>query len=198
MTGCIKPMQKDHAPDVAELHRIGIDTGFLSSLGPMFLRQLYEAVPSCPSGFGYVWQEPDGRVLGFIACAESTGKLYKQSLLRRGVLIALPLLRFLVRPSVIRRMYHTWRYPSQVGDDLPVAEVLSIVVSSDASGKGVGKALMKAAFEEFRRRGIAGAKVAVGANNEVANGFYRSCGFELAVTREHHGLPMNVYVSDLA
>ena len=108
-----------------------------------------------------------------------------------------PLLRFRVRPSVIKRMYHTLRYPSQVGDDLPVAEVLSIVVSSDASGRGVGKALIHAAFEEFRQRGIAKTKVAVGAENKVANCFYRTCGFELAVTRKHHGLPMNVYVSDL-
>jgi ribosomal protein S18 acetylase RimI-like enzyme len=197
MTERVKPMLKEHAADVAELHRVGIDTGFLSSLGSMFLRQLYKAVPSCPSGFGYVWQDVDGRVLGFIACAESTGNVYKQSLVRRGVLMAFPLLRFLVRPSVIKRMYHTWKYPSQVGGDLPVAEVLSIVVSSDAAGKGVGKALMRASLEEFRRRGIAKVKVAAGADNEAANGFYRSCGFELAVTREHHGLPMNVYVRDL-
>jgi ribosomal protein S18 acetylase RimI-like enzyme len=197
VSNCVTPMRKDHAAAVAELHRVGIDTGFLSSLGPMFLRQLYKAVPSCPAGFGYVWEEPDRGVLGFIACAESTGAIYKQSLLRRGVMMAFPLLRFMVRPSIIKRIYHTWRYPSQVGDDLPVSEVLSIVVSGDACGKGVGKALMTAAFEEFKRRGISKTKVAVGADNKVANGFYQSCGFALAVTRKHHGLPMNVYVRDL-
>ena len=193
MTDCIKPMRKDHAAAVAELHRLGISSGFLSSLGPMFLRQLYKAVPSCPAGFGYVWEEPDGHVLGFIACAESTGKLYKQSLLRRGVLMAFPLLRFVTRPSIIKRMYHTWRYPSQVGDDLPSAEVLSIVVSKNVCGKGVGKALMGAALGEFASRKIAEVKVAVGAGNEAGNKFYKKCGFELALTREHHGLPMNIY-----
>jgi RimJ/RimL family protein N-acetyltransferase len=40
-------------------------------------------------------------------------------------------------------------------------------------------------------------KVAVWAGNEPANAFYRKCGFELAVQREHHGLPMNVYVIDI-
>ena len=198
MTDSIKAMGKEHAAGVAELHRVGIDTGFLSSLGPMFLRQLYRSVPSCPAGFGYVSQEAQGPVQGFIACAESTGRLYKQSMLRRGLLMAFPLMRFMFRPSVIKRMYHTWRYPSQVGDDLPAAEVLSIVVSSDAGGKGVGKALMAAAFEEFKRRGIDVVKVAVGSDNEAANAFYRSCGFALAVTREHHGRPMNIYVADLS
>lgn len=193
----IQPMAKSHARAAAELHRKGIDTGFLSSLGPGFLTQLYKALPACPAGFGYVWEDSAG-VLGFVCCAESTGRAYKQSLLRRGVQMALPILRFLIRPSVIRRMIHTLRYPSQVGDELPAAEVLSIAVSADARGKGVGKALMEAAFEEFRRRGISQVKVAVWAGNETANRFYERCGYHLAVQREHHGLPMNVYVIDLS
>lgn len=193
----VKALNKTHAAAAAALHRGGIDTGFLSSLGPTFLTQLYKAIPACPAGFGYAWVEPDGQVLGFIACAQSVGALFKQALLRRGVGMALPLARFLVRPSVLRRMIHTLRYPSQVDETLPLAEVLSISVSDDARGKGVGKALMQAAFEEFARRGISSVKVAVGADNEVANAFYNRCGFTLAMTREHHGMAMNIYVIDL-
>ncbi len=36
-------------------------------------------------------------------------------------------------------------------------------------------------------------RVAVGADNVAANSYYRKCGFTLAVTCEHHGLPMNIY-----
>lgn len=193
MSNPVVPMTKKHASAAAELHRTGIDTGFLSSLGHGFLTQLYKAIPSCPSGFGFTWKEPSGEVLGFITCAESTGAVYKQSLIRRGALMAIPIIRFLIRPSVIRRIIHTLRYPSQVGDELPQAEILSIAVSANARGKGVGKALMTAAFEEFKRRGIKSAKVAVAASNETANKFYEKCGFKLALTREHHGLPMNIY-----
>ena len=75
--------------------------------------------------------------------------------------MALPILRFLLRPSVIRRLIHTLRYPSQVGDALPAAEVLSIAVSASARGKGVGKALIQAGFNELARRGISEVKVAV-------------------------------------
>jgi len=191
----VVPLNSSHARAAAELHRTGIDRGFLSSLGMGFLTQLYKAIPACPAGFGYVWQEKEGEVLGFIACAESTGKVYKQSLRRRGVLMALPILRFLLRPSVIRRLIHTLRYPSQVGDALPAAEVLSIAVSASARGKGVGKALIQAGFNELARRGISEVKVAVWDQNETANRFYQRCGFTLAVTREHHGLGMNVYVA---
>jgi ribosomal protein S18 acetylase RimI-like enzyme len=192
-TSQIVPMSKHHAATAAELHRRGIDAGFLSSLGQSFLKQLYLAVPRCRVGFCYVWEEPDCAVLGFIACAESTRALYKQALRRRGFWMALPLMRYMVRPSILRRMWHTWRYPSEVGDDLPAAEVLSIAVSGNARGKGVGKALMQAALAEFARRGIDKVKVAVWAGNDTANTFYRRCGFNLTLTRKHHGLPMNIY-----
>ncbi len=194
MNGIVTALEVPHARAVAELHRTGIQTGFLSSLGPMFLRQLYRALPGCPAGFGYVWVDQAGYVVGFIACAESVGRLYKQALRQRGLLMAIPLLRFMVRPSVIRRMWQTFRYPSSVGADLPQAEVLSVVVDPQGRGKGVAASLMEAALKSFADRGIAEVKVAVDANNHIADRYYRKCGFELAVTREHHGLPMNIYV----
>ena len=197
MDGKIIPMTKRHAKAAARLHRQGIDTGFLSSLGPMFLRQLYAAIPSCPSGFGFVMEDASGKVQGFVACGESPGKVYKQCLLRRGPMMAFPLIRFLFRPSVIKRIIQTLRYPAEVGEELPPAEVLSIAVSPDARGKGVGKALISAALEEFARRGADKVKVAVWAGNKGAIRFYEQCGFSLAAQRRHHGLPMNIYVAEL-
>lgn len=195
MSDHIRLMGKQDAAVAAELHRAGIHKGFLSSLGHGFLRQLYRAIPSCPSGFGFVWEGDDAKVLGFIACAESLDRLYRQALLRRGVLIALPLLRSLFRPKVIRRITKTLRYPSEVEKGLPAAELLSIVVSPEARGKGVGKALVAAAVEEFHRRGIEQFKVAVGPWNTSANKLYQRSGFRLALQRAHHdGRPWNVYV----
>lgn len=188
-------MTKAHAEAVADLHQSGIATGFLSSLGRTFLRQLYRAIPTCPAGFGFVWVEADN-VLGFIACAEDTGRLYKQALRRRGLWMAIPLIRFLCRPSVIRRMIQTLRYPSTCEADLPWAELLSIVVAERGRGRGIGRALVSAMGEECRGRGIARARVAVWTGNEPACRFYEQCGFVLAQTREHHGRPTNIYVID--
>lgn len=195
MSDCIGPLTKRHAHAVAALHQAGIQTGFLSSLGPCFLRQLYAAIGSCPAGFGSIWQEPDGQVLGFVACAESTGRLYKQAFLRRGLLMALPLIRFVFRPSVLKRIWETLRYPAETAEGLPQAEVLSIVVSENARGKGVGKALMEAAMDEFANRRIKRIRVAVWDGNEPANKFYQHCRFSLAMKRKHHGLDMNIYTS---
>jgi len=139
MADPVRPLEKRHAAAVAALHRLGIATGFLSSLGERFLRQMYAALPSAPAGFGCVWEEADGRVLGFVACAETTGRLYKQALLRRGVLMAGALLPRCFRPSVLRCLWETLRYPSDVGQNLPAAEVLSIAVTEEARGRGIGR-----------------------------------------------------------
>ncbi len=197
MVAGIEPLKPSHASDAAHLHLLGINTGFLSSLGQSFLCQLYKAVPVCPAGFGFVSLDETGRVNGFIACAESTGRLYKQAITRRGLCMAGPLLRFCLRPSVMRRMWQTLRYPSQVGDELPPAEVLSIAVDASNRGGGVGKRLMQAALDEFARRGVKDVKVAVWAENLPANAFYQRCGFHLAMQWTHHGLPMNIYCISL-
>lgn len=189
----IVPLEKRHARVAAELHRTAITTGFLSSLGSAFLGQLYKAVPSCSVGFGFVWEGSSGEVLGMVSCAESTGRLYRQCLKRRGLLMALTLLKHVLRPSAISRMMETLRYPSQAAEDLPAAEVLSVAVSENARGQGIGKALMNAAHDEFRRRGIDRVRVAVGGNNRAAKAFYRACGYDLVAERAHHGSPMSIF-----
>ena len=190
-------LDRSHAKQVAALHAEGIASGFLASLGQGFLTQLYAAIPACPAGFGFVALDEAGDVQGFIACASSTGTLYKQSLRRRFLPMAWPLLRFMLRPSVIKRMINTLRYPAEVGDAVPAAELLSIVITPALRGQGAGKALVAAATDEFRRRGIDRYKVAVWDQNEGANAFYKSCGFEFALAREHHGLGMHLYVRDV-
>ena len=196
VTGPIVPLAKRHAAAAARLHAGGIDDGFLSTLGQAFLKQIYQAVPTCPSSFGYVFEQ-HGQVLGFIACAESTASFYKQALKRRMLPMLWSLKRHVLHPLKVKRMWQTLRYPADVGRDLPAAEVLSIAVDEDARGLGVGKALAAAAIEELRRRGIDRLKVAVGAD-APAIAFYERCGFTFALQRAHHGLPMKVYVLDIA
>ncbi len=193
----VKPLHRGHAPLVAELHRSAIATGFLSSLGGTFLTRMYRAICGVDGAFGYVWEEPDGELLGFIACSENTGRVYKKALLRGGAGMAMSLAGHLLRPAPLRRIIQTLRYPARDPGLLPPAEVLSIAVSDKARGRGVGKALMAAALEEFARRRIPRIRVAVWAGNEGANRFYLKCGFTLAHTRDHHGLPMNIYVIEV-
>ena len=193
----ILPMSREHAAQVAALHRDGIHTGFLSSLGSRFLAELYAAIPAAPCGFGYVAVR-NGRVLAFVACAERLGRLYKQALRKRGVRMAWAMVPRVFRPSVFQRVIETLFYPARMEEKFPSAEVLSIVAVPEARGSGLAGELMRRAFDEFRRRGIPSVKVQVFAGNAGAKRFYEKCGFVLAGQKQHHENLLDIYVIDLA
>jgi ribosomal protein S18 acetylase RimI-like enzyme len=192
----ICPLTAGHAAQVAALHQAGIHTGFLSSLGPRFLTQLYAAIPATAAGFGFV-AESQGRVIGFIACAERLGAVYKQALRARGLRMALALFPAIFRWGVARRIVETLLYPSRLVDNYPAAEVLSVVVAPAARGLGAARDLMNQAFAEFRRRGIHQLKVQVWTENPAAKRYYEKCGFHLAGQMSHHENILDVYVISL-
>ena len=194
MDGCVRRMERGDALRAASLHKEGICKGFLSRLGRRFLTQLYKAVPACPDGFGYVYEDKQGKVLGFVACAMNTRRVYRQALRRRGLGMALALIKHFLSPRTIRGMVETLRYPDRHSENLPAAEVLSIALDPGWRRHGVGKRLMAAAMREFATKGIQDVKLTVAADNRPANNFYRTCGFDLATRSSHHGVATNVYV----
>jgi ribosomal protein S18 acetylase RimI-like enzyme len=193
--GLVRLTRADAAA-VGELHRSAIATSFLSSLGRGSSKHLYKAVLSSPSAFGFAWRGPDGRLLGYIACAQSTSEVYRQSLLRHGAMMVFWLLPRIWHISVLRRLWEI-RYPAEIPRELPQAEILSIAVSPEAHGRGIGTRLMGAVLGALQHQGIFDVKVSVWAGNTSAIKFYERCGFELALTRLHHGRPMNIYTIDL-
>ncbi|HUX00079.1 MAG: GNAT family N-acetyltransferase [Phycisphaerae bacterium] len=196
LSAAIRPMRATDALAVASLHGKGIPTGFISSLGPKFLEDLYAAIEASSSGFGFVCDL--GAPVGFIACATNTGALYKEVLKTTGPRLALHVLPRLWRPNVLKHTLQTLFYSGDVGDDLPEAEILSIVVAERLRGRGMGKALMHRAMAAMRGRDIEQVRVAFWSGNHAAQALYQSCGFREARVREHHGLPMSLYVSGVA
>lgn len=189
----VRPLCADDAPAVATLHQQGIPTGFLSSLGPKFLTELYSVLADSQHGFGFVC-DLGGAPVGFIACAADTGRFYKEALKKRGVRLALRLLPHIWRPRALRNTIETVLYPSDLPDDLPVAEILSIVVTAKARRRGIGRVLVGRAMAAFRGRDIKQVIVSAWAENEAAEALYLSCGFDVAHTRKHHGLLMETYL----
>lgn len=178
----IRPGVKADAAAAARLHAGEISEGFLSSLGPRFLTLLYRRIVVWPRSF-LVVAEDDGVVVGHAAATEDVGGLYRQFLLRDGVIAGV-----LAAPNLLgqwRAVLETARYPSS-HDDLPAAELLAVAVDAGSRGRGVGRALVLAANEELGRRGVADARVVVAASNAPALGLYRSSGFRPATTIEIH------------
>lgn len=181
-----------NAAAVARLHICGISEGFISSLGERFVRYLYQGISESDDAFGFVAVR-DEKVLGFIACAESVGAVYRQVLKKHFLALVFSILPKLLHWRIIKNAAETLLYPVKAHDNLPRAEILSIVVGEEARGTGVGKMLMAAALEEFRRRGIAEVKVMVG-EWLPANEFYKKVGFTLRGQYRHHGYMLNAYV----
>ena len=170
-------------PTVASLHAERIGEGFLSSLGPGFLRRLYRRVLRTDDGFVLVACDAGGAPIGFVAGVGSVGALYRGFLLHDGVVAGA-----LAAPKLVRavpRVVETLRYPSTTGD-LPDAEILAVAVAGSAAGRGVGTALVGAAIAAFASRGVTTAKVVTTADNAPALAMYRACGFATAAGVEIH------------
>ncbi len=193
----IRAMQAGDATAIARLHAATITQGFLTRLGPRFLRQVYLGVAADPTS--RVWVAAGGsEVLGFLAYAVDVGAMYRRILRSRMLRLGWASLPYTLNPWVVREVLDTLRYPHKQTDaQLPPAEILSVGVSPAARGGGVGRRLIEAAVEQARRDGQAQLKVLAGARLHEANRFYPACGFRLLTQLMQHGEPLNVYVMDL-
>jgi GNAT superfamily N-acetyltransferase len=194
----IAQLNNEYVAQVARLHIHGISEGFISSLGEKFVSSLYRGIIESEQAFGFVAVR-DGQILGFICCAESVGKVYKQVLKKHFFQLGVAFLPKIFCWRFWKNALETLCYPAkaQGHDDLPSAEVLSIVVDDKAQGLGVGRLLIEAAFEEFKKRNISEIKVMVG-DGLRANEFYEKMGFTLARQMLQHGKPMNAYIRKLS
>lgn len=169
------------AAAAAELHAGQIREGFLASLGPRFLTRLYRRVARVPGSFLLVL-EVDTRTVGFLAGSVDTGALYKEFLIRDGVLAVFSCAWCLVRSP--RRVFETLRHGTS--EDRSEPELLAIAVDPEARGLGGGRALVEEFLTEISRRGRSTAHVVVASENDRAVALYRRSGFTVVDRFELH------------
>ena len=181
------------------LHAESIPTGFLSSFGPAFLGRLYSAIALAPdSCVLFVWNE-QGKVTGFVSGTLSITRCYQHVILHNLVSLGVPVLLKNLSLRRMRKVFETLFYAKtepETGATIPdvSAELLSIAVSVDARGQGVGKHLIEALDEFFISRGLIGDyRVVTAAEDKRSNAFYRNAGFGFYRTFHHHDVPMNEY-----
>lgn len=169
---------------IAALHA-EITSGFLPTLGRPFLARLYKALIAWPPADVLV-AERGGSLRGFVASVEHSGAFYKHFLMRHGLLAGLSALPRLVRPSVVKRVIETFRYGTDDGGLEVDAELFAVATAADARGEGVGRALLAAATDQYRQRGLTEVQVVVGATNEASLAAHRKAGFVDRATIEVH------------
>lgn len=187
-------LQPEHASQVAILHKEGIPTGFLSSLGPEFLEELYRSISQSPEGFGFV-VSVDNQIAGFVAFCSNLRSLYKDILRGKTLKFLWVLTPKLISWKVLKKVIENIIYPGKTEKlNLPSAELLSIVVLANHQGKGFARKLIEMGFQECSRRNITHVKVLVAESNLLANRLYQKTGFQFITKIENHGVVSNVYV----
>jgi ribosomal protein S18 acetylase RimI-like enzyme len=186
-------------PGVVDIHLQSFPGFFLSFLGCRFLRELYFGILKDPAGIAYVYED-QGRMLGFVAGTSHPAGFYSRLLYRRWWRFALAALAPVLKsPMIILRLLRAIRKPQDVSSQPGVGTLMSIAVSPEAQGRGLGQVLVKAFLEGAIDRKLKHVDLTTDRNNnDSVNQFYQRMGFRCSrtfVTPE--GREMNEYVIDL-
>jgi len=192
---------------IVRVHLAAFPDFFLSRLGAGFLRQLYRTFVQDPDGICLVAHcaaaGETSRIVGFIAGSSAPAMLFRRALLHRGVAFAWAATFALLRhPLVVgRRLAAAVRYrgdppAGQIGSG---ALLSSLGVAPEARQLGVGRQLVDAFCAVARDSKLKSVYLTTdNRDNEGANRFYRSLGFELsATTTRSDGRIMNTYVKSI-
>ena len=180
---------------LSEIHIEEIDDGFLSTLGPRLLIELYRTLSTSRHAFLIVASMNED-VFGFICGSTNTGRVYMDFIKRAGLHALWILGPKVVSFKRIKRVLETLLYPRKKENiGLPESEILNFCVSKNFQRQGVGRALFNALIYEFKRRGVDEIKIVTGVNQIQAHMFYESIGAVLIRTISvHEGTPSIIYV----
>jgi ribosomal protein S18 acetylase RimI-like enzyme len=192
----VRLMLMADVPEVVNTHLQSFAGFFLSFLGYQFLRELYVGILKDPAGIAYVYED-QGHLLGFVAGTSQPAGFYSRLLQRRwwrfGMASLVPILK---NPLIIPRLLRAFRKPQDASDRPDIGTLMSIAVSPDSQGRGLGQSLVKAFLEEAAQRGLKYVDLTTDKNNnDAVNQFYQRLGFRCSrtfVTSE--GRDMNEYL----
>lgn len=192
----IRLLEPKDAPQVARIHAESISTGFISSLPSNFIEIMYKEIARSKYAFGFVCEYESG-IIGFICNSLDTNKLFKDIIFKRGLILAIPLIKRVFSFKYLKKIINNVFYANKFGADLPRAEVLSVAVDNKVKGMGVGKKLMENAIAKYKDVHINRIKALTDEKSQASNQYYIKCGFRLTDKIKHHDHYLNIYVLEL-
>lgn len=190
----IVSLKRTHSPQVAKIHQKALAGDFLPSLGFAFLKTFYEGIIGKPGVYGFAYEE-DEKILGFVVGTSDSKIFFSQALRARFIKLSfLLLIQLIKRPQIIKNILETFFYPKK--DTGPKAELFVIAVDRKFQGKGVGRELVEALENAFRKDGINRYKLAVYANKKAV-GFYEHLGYSRISNFRLYGKMWYVYAKEI-
>ena len=182
---------------VAQLHHDHINQGFLATLGVPFLTLLYEAIDK-DKGSVLIVKRIDERVVGFITGTSGLGPVYKQLLFHPYQLL-LSLRACIISPTKIYKILELllMSNKNKTMDNLPLHELLSIVVIPANRGEDHAESLFKSLCMHFNAQGVGSFRIVVGSSLARAHAFYVKMGSTpVKKIQVHKGANSVVYVRE--
>jgi len=174
-----------------------ISWGLLTQLGEDVVTGFYRALTQSRVAFCFVAEE-DGAPQGFVAGICDWSPVFWQVVRYTWwpLILAFP---SLIVSGRLRRLLETGRYTKSKQEGVN-AEFLSFGVKEEARGRlWTGTALIHAAMNEFRRRGVLKVRGVVWEQNERALRFFEAVGFKFVSDIEiHPGERSRTVLVDLA
>jgi GNAT superfamily N-acetyltransferase len=177
------------------LHAELVPSSLWAELGPGFLRALYGSLVGDSRFVSFVYETPSG-VGAFLAGSTDTEGMLRATAKRDGWAIGLRALRGL-RPSLLRRLLETGRYPRLRGSE-GAGESLFCAVRPDLRRQGIAAGLHEALERHLRAQGIGRLVVTTEATNPDAHVHLRALGFHEAGEFRFYGKPMVRFEKEVA
>ena len=186
-----------HIYEAVALHRAQLSGGFMTSLGPRFLREVITNLVCSRHGVSLIAVEDQtGRLVGFLFGTTNAKGLFRDFLRRHAVRAAFAAFPRILTPRNIRRMLETLLYPSKRTDAaLPEGELLDLTVDDRAKGTGLAQRLFASFADAMKDRGCPTFRITTGESLTRAHRFYEGVGAVHAGEIEvHRGSKTRIYV----
>lgn len=177
----ISHLYYEDVDSLVRIHKDSFSGFFLTTLGDSFLRTYYRSVIQSSDAVALGYFDDSNQLKGF-AVGSLVSKAFHKNLLRDNLfrfgLEAVKII--LTKPLAIVRLSKNLDKNNSPEDDGKYAELLSIGVSSECKGEGIGKKLIEAFETEVYKRNAEVISLTTDfEDNDYALSFYQKRGYEI-------------------
>ena len=176
----IERARPEQAARLAEIHAGALPDDFLPSLGRDFLERVYyPAALESPDG-AHLTAVADGATLGFVCIAHDAGRFTSGVIRERLGPAAFYACRAIARrPARLRSVLEiAWSVVAGAPDTIR-GEIVFIAIDPAYHGRGIGSALVSAAMEHLKSRGVDRCRTKTLASNDGVIRMYERLGWSI-------------------
>jgi ribosomal protein S18 acetylase RimI-like enzyme len=192
-------LKEEDTNNIADIHIAAFPGFFLTALGKDVLRVFYRSLFQDKSTI--VWGvSNEQKLIGFFVASTKSKGLYTRIFIKHFLNFLTPLtISFLKNINLLKKMITSVNSVNYFNVPLTFqASLLSICVSPNYAGKGIGKLLLNKLENELKLQKQTGYYLTTDAEkNEATNSFYLNYGFQLHDIYRQDKRIMNIYVKYL-